>query len=383
MTTYDFDRLVERRGTSCHKWDRYAGDVLPMWVADMDFPAAPEIVDALRRRLDHPVLGYGFAPDNLRRLIVDRMADSYGWTVSPEAIVFVPGVVPAFNVALRSIVAPGEALAVETPVYPPILAAARQAGLERLDVPLVAQANRYATDLDALSSALDRAKAFLMCNPHNPVGQVKTSDELAAIADRTLASGSVIISDEIHCDIVYSGHRHVPIAALSPEIADRTITLMAASKTYNIAGLDTAFAIIPDAALRERFSATRAGLVGEPNVLGLVATEAALAHGGDWKAALLAYLEGNRNYLASEMKKRFPGLRLIAPEGTFLAWLDARPLDLGVPAQRFFLENAKVAFNAGQDFATGFDGFVRLNFGCPRALLDAGLDRMEAALADH
>jgi cystathionine beta-lyase len=382
MSLHDFDTVIDRRQVPTSKWDRYPADVLPMWVADMDFAVAGPIVDALRDRLDHAVFGYGGPVTRaLRELIATDMQDLYGWTVSPADIVFLPGVVPGFNQALKAVTRPGDRLVVETPVYPPILAAAGHWDLARVDVPVRPVADGSGVDLDRLTAALDGAAVFLLCNPHNPTGRMRTRAELEAIAGACLASDTVIVSDEIHCDVVYGGRRHVPIAALSPEIARRTITLMAASKTYNIAGLKTAYAIIPDAELRQRFVAAHLGMSEGANVLGLVATEAALRHGRPWKAALLAYLEANRDHLMARLASEIPEIRVAAPEATYLAWLDCSALKLG-DAQKFFLDKARVAFNPGVDFG-GTPDHVRFNFGCPRALLDDGIDRMVKALSQR
>ncbi|WP_026785147.1 MalY/PatB family protein [Pleomorphomonas koreensis] len=382
MSLHDFDTVIDRRQVPTSKWDRYPADVLPMWVADMDFAVAEPIVDALRARLDHAVFGYGGpVPRALRELIAADMQDLHGWTISPADVVFLSGVVPGFNQALKTVTRPGDRLVVETPVYPPILAAAGHWDLTRVDVPVRPVADGSGVDLGRLTVALEGAAAFLLCNPHNPTGRMRTRTELEAIAGACLASDTVIVSDEIHCDIVYGGRQHVPIAALSPEIARRTITLMAASKTYNIAGLKTAYAIIPDAELRQRFVAAHLGLSEGANVLGLVATEAALRYGRPWKAALLAYLEANRDHLMARLAAEIPEIRISAPEATYLAWLDCSALDLG-DAQKFFLDKARVGFNPGADFG-GTPDHVRLNFGCPRALLDDGIDRMVKALSQR
>jgi len=382
MTACDFDTVIDRRPVPTSKWDRYPADVLPMWVADMDFAVAEPILDALTRRLAHPVFGYGGpGPKTLRDLIASDMQDLYGWTISPADIIFLPGVVPGFNQALGAFTKPGDKLVVETPVYPPILSASDNWHLERVGVPLGPVSAGSAVDLERLTTTLKGAAAFLLCNPHNPSGRVRTEAELAAIGKACLASGALIISDEIHCDIVYGGQRHIPIASLSPEIANRTITLMAASKTYNIAGLKTAYAIMPNAELRQRFAATSLGMCEGANVLGLVATEAALRHGRTWKRELLTYLEANRDHLVARLAKEIPEIKVSSPEATYLAWLDCTALDIG-DAYKFFLEKAKVAFNPGPSFG-GDDHHVRLNFGCPRSLLDEGIDRMVKALSQR
>jgi len=381
IMSFDFDRPIDRRNSGSAKWNRYPADVLPMWVADMDFAVAPEILDALRARLDHPVLGYAVARDALRAQIVACMAQSYGWTVAPQEIVFLPGVEPGFNMSLRALLAPGDGVVVQTPMYRPILNAPGHWNLTRLDVELRgSQDGRHRVDMTALGKALDNARAFLFCNPHNPLGKVFGRDELRAIAETCLARKIVVISDEIHCDLLFDGRKHVPMASLGAAIADNTITLMSASKTYNIAGLKTAFAIIRNEALREKFNAARAGMVDSVNVMGLEATLAAFANAGAWKRDLIAYLQGNRDHLMKAVRTRLSGIRMHEPEGTFLAWLDCSALALPMEPQRFFLERGRVGFSAGDEFGSAGKNFIRFNFGCPRAALEDGIARMESAL---
>ncbi len=375
---FDFDTVIDRHGTGSSKWSRYSPDILPMWVADMDYAVAPCILDALRARLDHPVFGYAKADAALRRQIVDEMGSAYGWMIDPEHIVFLPGVEPGFNMALKALLHPGDKVAVQTPVYAPILQAPLNWGLERVDLPLTHAAG-WPFDQEAFRSNLAKCQAFLFCNPHNPTGKVFTQDELITIADACLQSGVLIISDEIHADLTYDGKRHRPIAALSEELAEKTITLMAASKTYNIAGLKTAFAIIGNRSLREAFERGRLGMVDSVNALGLVATKAAYANAGPWRSALLSYLQANRDYLADAVRQRLPGVTLHPPDGTFLAWLDCSALDLQPSPQAVFLDRGKIGLSAGAEF--GREHFVRLNFGCPRSLLVEGVRRLEAALS--
>ncbi|QFY63738.1 putative C-S lyase (plasmid) [Rhizobium grahamii] len=377
----DFDIVHERRGTGSSKWSKYPGDVLPMWVADMDFPAAPEIVDAIRNRLEHPLLGYGVARDELRAQIVADMQSKYGWTVSPDEIVFLPGVEPGFNMALKAMLRPGDGVLVQPPVYRPILNAPAHWGLQRIDAPLIATEGGYAMDIEAFAGRIAEAQAFLFCNPQNPTGKVFTREELESIAALCRKNDTLIISDEIHCDLLFDGRRHIPIASLSEDAAERTITLMAASKTYNIAGLKTAFAIIRNKATRDAFMQSRLGMVDSVNILGLEATLAAFSKADRWKSDMLAYLAGNRDYLSAEVARRFPAIRLIPAEATFLAWLDCSAMKLRPDPQTHFLQHGKVGFSAGSEFGQDYGQFIRFNFGCPRVLLDDALDRMERSLA--
>ena len=379
MTAYDFEERFDRRASGCNKWNRYPEDVLPMWVADMDIASPPAVIAALRARLDHPVLGYGMARGGLVARIVAWCAARYGWAVAPEQVVPLAGVVPGFNLALRATCAPGAGVVVQPPVYPPMLTAPANWGLRRVEAPLSEDGK---VEMGAFRAALREAGggAFLLCNPHNPTGRVFTRDELGAMAEACLAADTTIISDEIHCDLVFDGLPHIPIASLSPAIAARTITLMSAGKTFNVAGLAVCWAIIPDAGLRARFQQAISGVSDHPNILGLIATEAALAEGEPWRRALIAHLEANRDALMEAVATRLPGVRMRKPEGTYLAWLDFRDTPAAADPAAFLLEHARVGVNPGPDFGAPGAGFVRLNFGCPRGLLQEGIARIEAAL---
>lgn len=380
--TFDFDCIIDRCGTDSIKWQHYGADVLPMWVADMDFAAPEPVIAALRARVEHGVFGYEAHPAALVEAIVARLQQLYGWTVAPEAIVFLPGVVTAFNLAAQAFVDPGDGLLIQTPVYPPFLGAAGTANATTHSMELTRDAaGRYSVDYDLFARTItDRTRMFLLCNPHNPVGRVFREDELARMAELCLRHNLLICSDEIHCDLIFSGYRHIPIAALAPEIAARTITLMAPSKTFNVAGLHCSFAVIPDAELRQRYKAARRGIVDSVNVLGFTAALAAYQEGQPWLAALLRYLEANRDFVVAFVREHLPGITVASPEGTYLAWLDCRAAGIPGNAHDFFLKEAHVAVNDGATFGPGGEGFVRLNFGCPRALLEEGLERMRVAL---
>jgi len=382
--TYDFDRPIDRRHTDSSKWQKYGPDVLPLWVADMDFQSAEPVIRALRARVDHGVFGYlAFEQPEFHELFADRLLKRYGWHVSPEAVVLIPGVIPGFNVAGRVLAAPGDGLILQTPVYPPILRAASSIGLTREEAPLARRPDgRYEVDVDAFAAAIrDRTRFFLLCNPHNPVGRVFTRDELERLAQVCLRRGLAIVADEIHCELTLAGHRHTPIASLDPEIGERTITLMAPSKTFNLAGLKCSVAVIPNAALREKFVAGRVDLVQTVNVFGYTAAFAAYRDGQPWLDELLRYLEANRDFVAEYVRTRLPGVVVAPPEATYLAWLDCRSAgSAGADPFTFFLERARVALNDGILFGPGGAGFVRLNFGCPRSMLTQALDRMREAL---
>jgi cystathionine beta-lyase len=384
MTVFDFDRVVDRRTTDSNKWRKFPADVLPLWVADMDFPSPPAVVRALHARVEHGFFGYLTEHNDLPEVVAERVAKRYGWRINPEAVVTLPGVIAGFNQALRALTSPGDGMLVQTPVYPPILRSAGNHGLRRDEHPLTRGADgRYTVDLDAFAAALRATtRVFLLCNPHNPVGRLYGRAELEGMAAACLRRDTVIVADEIHCDLLLDGRQHAPVASLAPEIEQRTITLMAPSKTFNLPGLKCAVAIIPNAALRERFLAAAGDLVPKINVLGCTAAVAAYREGDAWLEALLAYLKANRDFLVQQVRATLPGVAVAPAEATYLAWLDCRgSVRAGRDPYTFFLERARVALSDGVTFGPGGAGFVRMNFGCPRALLAEGLERMRAALA--
>ncbi|WP_226629144.1 MalY/PatB family protein [Alloyangia pacifica] len=374
----------DRRGTDSNKWRRYPADVLPLWVADMDFAADPRITEAIRARLDHGVLGYGRATDAQREVLVAAMQRDHGWQIEPEWLVFLPGVEGGFNMALSAFTSPGGGVMQELPVYAPLRAAPGHWGLtlheiwQRPDA-----AGHWSSDTAKLDAAARASDALLLCNPQNPTGRVYTRAELEFRAELCLRHDMVLISDEIHCGLVLDGREHIPAASLSPEIAARSVTLMAASKTWNVPGLKTAFAIIPDAAMRARFEASKRGMVDSVNVLGLAGMSAAYAHCTDWRDAVRARLAANRDLLAARLPELIPGATMRPAEAGFLAWIDFRALELPTPAAEFFLDRARVALSGGSDFGSGLEGWARLNYGCTPEVLDEALQRMAQAVRDH
>jgi cystathionine beta-lyase len=380
---FDFDHIIDRCHSDSTKWCRYDEDVLPLWVADMDFAAPEPVIRALQERVAHGVFGYGQPPDGLREVIQERLARLYSWHVETDEILFLPGVVSGFNLACEAIGAPGDEVLVEPPIYPPMLAAPENTGRVRKVVPLADGRGRYEHDFDGFERAItDRTSLFLLCNPHNPVGRVFEAAELERLAGICLRHDVVICSDEIHCDFVFDGRQHVPIGSLAPEVAARTITLLAPSKTFNIAGLKCSVGVVQDPELRARLQQAARGLVPGVNVLGFAAALAAYRDGQSWLDELLVYLEANRDCVVETVATHMPGVTCQQPEGTFLAWLDCR--EAGIPGDpcQFFLERARVALNDGAVFGQGGEGFVRLNFGCPRATLTAALERMRVALEE-
>jgi cystathionine beta-lyase len=360
-----------------------------MWVADMDFVSPEPVIRALRERVEHGVFGYpeSVLPDSkavsdLRAAIIDNLSQRYKWQVLPEDLVFIPGVVTGFNLACHMVAEPGKGVLVQTPVYPPVLAAPGTAGLARQEMELTrSEDGSYRIDQDAFLGAIhEDTRLFLLTNPHNPVGRVFSEAELAFMAQACLRRGILICSDEIHCDLVYNGHHHTPIASLDPEIARQTITLMEPSKTYNLAGLQCSFAVIQNPEIRKKYLGSGKGLVSWVNAMGLTAALAAYREGGEWLAGLLAYLEQNRDYLYDFLRSELPSIRMAKPEGTYLAWLDCRESRISENPYKFFLEKGRVAFNDGLTFGRGGEGFIRLNFGCPRDQLEEALCRMKNAL---
>jgi cystathionine beta-lyase len=382
VMTHDFGQRLDRRHSDSAKWHRYDEDVLPMWVADMDFPSPEPVIRALRERVEHGMFGYGMLPPELPEIVVERLKRLHGWEVSPEALLFLPGVVVGFNLVWHAVTSPGDGVLLQTPIYFPMLRAPDNAGLVNDEMQLTRQRDgRYVIDFDAFEEAItDRTRVFTLCNPHNPVGRVYERCELERMAEICLRHDLVICSDEIHCDLVFPPHDHIPIASLDPEIADRTVTLIAPSKTFNIPGLKCSVAIATNPELREWLTAARKGLVGGVNVMGYIAALAAYRDGQAWLTDVLRYLESNLDSLVDYVESQLPGITTHRPEGTFLAWLDCRNAGIAGNPQEFFLQRARVAMNDGAAFGLGGEGFVRLNFACPRSILTEALERMRQAL---
>jgi len=378
----NFDAQFNRRGSESVKWNLFENDVLPMWVADMDFSVPPVVSQALTARVAHPIFGYPRVEPELVNAIQAYLLRRYQWTVEKDWIVFLPGVVIAFNLATQALVKPGGSVFFMTPVYMPFFEVAENAGIRQTTIDLEADASgRYTVDWGRFEEAIAAKPAvFLLCNPHNPVGRVFEPTELEKMAEICLRYQVPIISDEIHSDLVFSGHRHTPIATLSPEFAANSITLMAPSKTFNVPGLGCSFAIIPNPIIRQKLNAARRGLVHGANLMGMVAARAAYEGGQEWLSELLTYLEGNRDALLEYLTTRLPLAKVTVPEGTYLAWIDLRAYNLAPSPCEFLISHAKVGLNNGKDFGTAGDGFVRLNFGCPRRTLMEGLERIREAL---
>ncbi len=380
--TFDFDHPPERRGTDSQKWQKYAGrDILPLWVADMDFVSPPAITAALQQRVAHGIYGYARPVKSTTDTIVAALAQRYGWRIDPTWIVWLPGLVVGLNVVARAFADAGDEVLTLAPVYPPFMTAPKNGARLSVQVPFELHDGTWRINWEALERAVTpRTRLFYLCNPHNPLARVWRREELTRLAAFCQQHKLILCSDEIHCDLILDpGLPHVPTALISPEIASRSITLMAPSKTYNVPGLGTSFAIIPDALRRTRFVHATAGIVAEVNTLGYTACEAAYRDCEPWRQALLAYLRDNRDYLTDYVARELPGIKIEAPiEATYLAWLNVSTLGLADPAGHF--EKHGVGLSDGVFFGAPPGRYVRLNFGCPRATLAEALRRLKAAL---
>lgn len=377
--TFNFDQRIDRRHSDSLKWHKYAGqDILPLWVADTDFRSPSCIIEALKARVEQGVFGYGDRPHGLIDTAIARFASRYQWHVDPEWIVLLPGVVSGLNLSVRAFTAPDEITLAPTPIYPPFRGAAKLADRGQLNLPLSLQNHRWVIDINAATSQLSgKEKLLMLCNPQNPGGTVYRRAELQAQLAFAQQHDLIVCSDEIHCDLLLEpGLEHIPFASLSEDAAQRSITLISPSKSFNIAGLGASMAIIPNPELRARFNRVRQGIVPSVDILALVAAEAAWRDGDDWLAAQLAYLRSNRDWLVAQVNA-LPGLSMQSPEATYLGWIDASGLDVASPA--LYFEKHGLGFSPGRDF--GDDNFVRFNFGCTRATLEEAITRMQRAVA--
>lgn len=382
---FDFDELIDRRHSNSIKWNKFGPDVLPMGIADMDFRAPEPVLARLAAMVDHGILGYELPSAEWYGFVCERMDRLYGWHTTPDMVVPTPGVVAGFNAAARAVCGPGTALLMQPPVYHRFLQVAGNVGLQARYAPMMEVPDpervRYDLDLEAFgAAATPDTRMLLLCHPHNPTGQVFSRSQLERLAEMCLSRDIVICSDEILSELMLGGAGHVPMATLSPEVERRTITLVAPSKTFNLAGLFCGFAIIPDPDLRAAFADVCATQVMHNSSVGLEAARTAFLHGDEWLAELRVYLTANRDALVDFVRHRLPGVRTTIPDASYLAWLDCRALELQPSPYRFFLDEAKVGLDDGAAYGPGGDGFVRLNFGCPRATLMEGLERMRAAL---
>ena len=377
---YNFDTCPERTGFGSLKWDKYKGrDILPLWVADMDFVTAPEILEALQHRLAHGVFGYTIPHEAPIEAVINYLDRQHSYSARAAWLNFLPGLVPAINLCCHAFTEPGDSVMTATPVYPPFISAPDYAERELIKVPLCLDSeDRWTLDIDAMEAAIKpHTKIFVLCSPHNPVGRVFSKEELTALADLCERHDLILISDEIHCDLVIDTEaKHTLTASLSEQIADRTVTLMAPSKTYNLPGLACAFSVIENTKLRAQFQKTIRGIITEVNCFGYAGITAAYDHGEPWRQALLAYLRDNYNLVYEFISKEIPEITFRPMESTYLAWLDVSKLGIKDPVGHF--EKHGVGLTDG----TPFDGHqhLRLNFGCPHSRLEEGLEKIKNAL---
>ncbi|MFI5342368.1 MAG: MalY/PatB family protein [Candidatus Methylomirabilales bacterium] len=386
---HSFDTIIDRRNTDCAKWDGIEGrygvkgdDLLPMWVADMEFRPPEAVVKALVRRAAHGICGYPAGLEAYHQSIRSWMGRRHGWDLQSDWIASTPGVICAVNLLIRTLTNRGDGVVLQPPVYRPFFRSVEENGCRVLHSRLRLDGTRYVMDFEDLARKLDQAKLLVLCSPHNPVGRVWTREELLQLGNLCLDRGVVIISDEIHCDLTFSGHPHTVFATLSEELAQHSVVCTSPSKTFNLAGLQPGVAVIPNPRLRRDFQRTlRACGIQEPNVFCLEAVKAAYEHGEPWLNDLLVYLEGNRDVLCRFVAEEIPQLHAVRSEGTYLAWLDCRDLGLEPKAlEQLLLTKARLVLNHGYTFGPGGEGFVRINLGCPRAMLEDGLDRLARAI---
>ncbi len=384
---YDFDELIPRRGTNSYKWDSAAdADVLPLWVADMDFRTAPCIIEALRRRVEHGIFGYTRVPDAYYEAVIDWFGRRHGWRIDRKWIIYTSGVVPALSAIIKALTDSGDRVLVQTPVYNCFFSSIRNNGCELVASPLIRDGNTYRMDFDDLErkAADPRTKLLLLCNPHNPVGRVWTREELLRIGDICLRNGVRVVSDEIHCELTQPGHEYTPFASLSEAFQANTITCLSPSKAFNIAGLQIANIVSSDEEVRRRIDrAININEVCDVNPFGVEALIAAYGRGADWLEALNAYLNENYRCLCGYFAEQLPQLSVTKLEGTYLVWVDCRALRLSSAelAERL-LERQKLWLNEGTMYGTEGEGFLRINIACPRSRLMEALERLKAGVAE-
>ncbi len=385
---YDFDKVIQRKGTDCVKWD-LAGtlfqseDLLPMWVADMDFEVPPFIREAISDRNTHPILGYTYRPSRFFEALVSWLERRHGWVVPPEAVSFSPGIVPALNLAVMGLTSPGDRIVVQPPVYFPFFRAVTNHGRNLVYNQLIDQNGVYTIDFDQLEMQFrGGASMFMLSHPHNPVGRAWNKEELQRLAELCTRYGVLILSDEIHSDLLLFGHRHIPMASLDPEVARITITCVAPSKTFNLAGMHTSAVLITSSELKKKYDAILDAVhVGGGNIFGQVAMEAAYTHGDEWLDQLIAYLESNFKILVEELGNPLPGLRISPLEATYLAWLNFSFLGMSDgELKEFMAAKARIGLNDGPMFGPGGSGYQRLNIAAPASTLREGIRRILQAV---
>lgn len=389
---YNFDLICDRSGTGSIKWDiaresTGRDDIIPMWIADMDFPAARPVVEAVQQRAGHPFYGYTRPGPDVVGAVVERAQRKFNWHIEPEWVVFTPGVIPALTAAVRSLASPGDGVILQEPVYFPFFPVVETSGCRIVNNGLKLANGRYEMDYDDLEAMFSqpletgKVKTIILCNPHNPIGRLWTKEEVTRLGEIAIRYGATVIADEIHCEILYKGYRHVPFASISEEFARNCIVCTAPSKTFNLAGLEVSAIIIPDEKLRKAFNNVRETIQPGPSLFGYTALAAAYRHGDEWLEQVLEYLQGNLDFITAYFETRIPKIKITPPQGTYMLWLDCRPLGLDNEALTSLMkERAGVWLNDGYEFGEGGSGFQRMNIACPRPLLEEACRRIEAAV---
>ncbi len=385
---YNFDEIIDRSNTNSLKYDLRGQlfglpEVIPMWVADMDFKTPDFVVNAFKERINHEIFGYTLTPDSLLNSIINWVDHRHQWKIKKEWIGFTPGVVPSLNLAVLAFTKPGDKIVIQTPVYPPFFTAASDHKRKLIINPLILKNGRYCMDFENLIEQIDKnTKLLILCSPHNPTGNVWKESELKTLADICMHNNILIVSDEIHSDIVFSGHKHIPLASLSGDISRHVITLMAASKTFNFAGLNFSYFIVSDRSLYNELKQTTEKLhLGLGNIFGSIATDAAYKYGEEWLFQLIVYLEKNIAFAEEFINRNIPSVKIIRPEATFLLWLDFRGTGLTeVQLKKLIIQEAKLGLSDGVIFGQDGSGFQRINIGCPKSILEKALTQIQKAI---
>lgn len=389
MKHYNFDEVINRKGTSCVKYDglkdAYQGkeNLIPLWVADMDFATPDFIIDALKKRCEHPIFGYTFDDDEYYASILAWLNYKYNWKAEREWITYIPGIVKGIGLAVQCFTQPGDKVIIQPPVYHPFRLVPTRMGREVVYNPLKLEDGVYKMDFEQLESLIDKdCKMLILSNPHNPGGIVWEKEALVKLAQICSAHGILVISDEIHAEMTYPQFRHHPFATVSPEAAACSVTFMAPSKTFNIAGIVSSYAIVPDAGLREKFySFLEAGELNAGTIFAFAATKAAYTYGAEWLQQMRSYVIENVNFVDEYLKKNIPQIKAYRPQASFLIWLDCRELGLSQPdLVHLFEDKAGLALNDGTMFGKEGEGFMRLNVGCPRSILSKALESLKKAI---
>ncbi|WP_333637995.1 MalY/PatB family protein [Tissierella praeacuta] len=379
---YNFDEIIDRKLSNSIKWWE-SKDILPMWIADMDFKVADEILDAMKKTIDHGIIGYDDKPDSFYESIINWVKDRYNWEIKKEWLVFTPGVVPGLGISIKSFSKEGDKVIIQPPVYPPFYRVIENNNRRVVENSLIYKDNKYIMNIDDLEKNIDKdVKIAMICSPHNPVGRVWKKEELEVFGNLCLKNNIIMISDEIHCDLTFSDYKHIPLASISDEFANNTITFMAPSKTFNIAGLFASVAIIPNEKLRKLYNDTIENMeITHTNGFSIIGFEAAYKYGKNWLSQAIRYIEDNADFAVDYINKNIPEIKTYKPEGTFLMWLDFKSLGkTSEEINELLINKGKVQLNNGATFGTAGEGFFRLNIGCPREVLKEGLDRIKKAI---